>query len=198
MDSRLKSLIINFDSHLPKAALNFGKIVRREWHSPQATLTHSSLLVLDGAEGAAEGDSESPLPLTYVCSSWATLDLTMCAACKPSTLSSHSLLAPFAVSVGNGLNIALHSRTLKSRNDRTQPNEGGTKERARPRGRRRRRSALRPSDPPSLLLQRSVLVERGEKRKSEIGYGRHRLRNVGSSTSAERVPDSTGIFLTWS
>ena len=87
MDSRLKSLIINFDSHLPKAALNFGKIVRREWHSPQATLTHSSLLVLDGAEGAAEGDSESPLPLTYVCSSWATLDLTMCAACKPSTLS---------------------------------------------------------------------------------------------------------------
>ena len=109
-------------------------------------------------------------------------------------------LRPFAVSVGNGLNIALHSRTLKSRNDRTQPNEGGTNERARPRGRRRRRSALRPSVRPSLLLllQRSVLVERGEKRKSEIGYGRHRLRNVGSSTSAERVPDSTGIFLTWS
>ena len=111
-------------------------------------------------------------------------------------------LRPFAVSVGNGLNIALHSRTLKSRNDRTKPNEGGTNERARPRRRRwRRRSALRPSDPPSLLLllQRAVcLVERGEKRKSEIGYGRHRLRNVGSSTSAERVPDSTGIFLTWS
>ena len=112
-------------------------------------------------------------------------------------------LRPFAVSVGNGLNIALHSRTLKSRNDRTKPNEGGTNERARPRGRRRRRrSALRPSVrpsfPPPPPPPAVCLVERGEKRKSEIGYGRHRLRNVGSSTSAERVPDSTGIFLTWS
>ena len=79
-----------------------------------------------------------------------------------------SPLAPFAVSVGNGLNIALHSRTLKSRNDRTKPKEEPTNEQGRGDdgggGPRFVRPTLLPSSSSSGLSGRE-----GEKRKVKLG-----------------------------
>ena len=78
-------------------------------------------------------------------------------------------LRPFAVSVGNGLNIALHSRTLKSRNDRSKPKEEPTSEQGRGDGGggpcfvRPRRPSF-PPPPPTFCL-----VERGKSEKVKLG-----------------------------
>ena len=70
--------------------------------------------------------------------------------------------------VGNGLNIALHSRTLKSRNDRTKPKEEPTNEQGRGDdgggGPRFVRPTLLPSSSSSGLSGRE-----GEKRKVKLG-----------------------------